>query len=95
MIYHDQFPAFLFGLSELMKGRAGLRGQSRSTLAGSGKFSRGGLKPEPDKDALTAFLQLLLSLLWCARLAHGGHLERCQMRARGAQSWQNHLKREI
>lgn len=93
MIHHDQFPAFLFGLSELMKGRAGLRGQSRSTLAGSGKFSTWGMKPEPDKDVLTAFLQLLLSLLWCARL--GGHLERWQMRARGAQSWQDHLKQDV
>lgn len=47
------------------------------------------MKPEPDKEVLTAFLQLLLRWLWCAQL--GGNLERCQMRARGTQSWQDHL----
>lgn len=76
MIHNHQFSAFLFGLSELMKGRSGLRGQFRSTLVGSGKFYPWETKPEPNKDVLAAFVQLLLALLWCARLACGVKFEK-------------------
>lgn len=79
MIHRDQFSVFLFGLSELIKGRSGLRDQFRSTLAGSGKFYTCKMKPERKKDVLTAFVQLHLGLLWCARLACGGNLKSCQM----------------
>lgn len=67
---------FLFDLSEVIKGRSGLREQFRSTLAGSGKFPTWKTKLER-KDFLTALLQLHVGLLWCARLACAENLRSC------------------
>lgn len=97
MIHRDQFSVFLFGLSELIKGRSGLRDQFRSTLAGSGKFYTCKMKPEQKKMPWP----LSCSFIWVCFAVLGLHAEeiwkvvRCSSLRFCTQTWQNHLRREI
>lgn len=70
MIHRDQFSVFLLGLSELIKGRSGLRDQFRSTLAGSGKFYTCKMKPE-----LKMSWPLSCSFIWVCFGVLGLHAE--------------------
>lgn len=91
---HNRFSVFLFGLSELIKSRSGLRDQFRSTLAGSGKFYTWRTKPERKLMSWP----LSCSSIWVCFGVLGLHAEeiwkvvRCLSLHFCAQSWQNHLR---